>query len=304
VTGQSDATSTVTDKPSSELKDRVGAAASTDSISETRREPHTQAPPSIPIPHPGGPRAGDRTAVAPLPQLIRSFSSSTVVVLLTALLIGLIWYVFVLRSQVTTETDQRQQVEAALLEETKRLNLLKKQVTEQERQVAALKEEFTQRSGDISRLKDAVVSRDHELVRINKDLVQRDQELVSLRKTFAQRNEMLGVIQSPNVKVIWLSGSHKAQSARAFVLFDPQSKKGVLYAYNLPPPPPGKTYQLWAILEKPVNAGTFIIDSGNKGRLLFRGAQSWSRVSKFAVSLERQGGRPKLPGDIYLGVGL
>jgi anti-sigma-K factor RskA len=220
------------------------------------------------------------------------------------LLVGTMFYAYTLRSQVTTATGERQQVETALQEETKRLSHLKKQVTEQEQQVAALKAEFTQRSEDINRLKEAVVLRDHELLKIHKDLVQRDLELVSLRKTFAQRNEMLGVMQSPNAKVISLSGSQRASSARGFVLFDPLTSKGFLYAYNLPLPPPGKTYQLWAILDKPVSAGIFTADSGNKGRLLIKGARSWSRVSKFAVSLERQGSRPKQPGDIYLGVGL
>jgi anti-sigma-K factor RskA len=227
-----------------------------------------------------------------------------VVVLLISLLIGAILYAYILHSRVTTESDQRRQVEAVLQEESKRVALLKKQVAEQEQQVAALKAQFTERSSDISRFKEALVSRDHELVNIHKDLVQRDQELVSLRKTFAQRSEMLGVLQSPNVKVIWLSGSHRAPSARAIVLFDPQTRKGLLYAYNLPQPPAGKTYHLWAILDKPVSAGTITIDSGNKSRLLIKGTPNWARVSKFAVSLERQGGRPKLPGDLYLGVGL
>jgi anti-sigma-K factor RskA len=227
--------------------------------------------------------------------------SNVLVGVLVVLLVAAIAYVYTLQSKSATE---RQELETALHEETQRLNTLKKQITEQERAVVALKAEFLERSGDVTRLKDAVVSRDHELVKIHNDLVQRDQELVSLRKTFAQRSEMLGVLNSPNVKVILLSGSHRASTARGFVLYDSHIRKGLLYAFNLPRPPLGKTYHLWAILDKPVSAGAFSVDAGSKSRFLIKGAPSWTRVSKFAVTLEREGSRPKLSGDLYLGVGL
>jgi anti-sigma-K factor RskA len=64
--------------------------------------------------------------------------------------------------------------------------------------------------------------------------------------------------------------------------------------------PPGKAYQLWAIMDKPVSAGTFGVDTGHKCRHMAKGIPDPSRVTKFAVSLEPEGGRPQPTGEIYL----
>jgi anti-sigma-K factor RskA len=68
----------------------------------------------------------------------------------------------------------------------------------------------------------------------------------------------------------------------------------------MPALPPGKTYQLWAIVDKPMSAGTFRTDSGHKSRVVLKDLPDLSRISKFAVSLEPDGGRPQPTGAIYL----
>jgi anti-sigma-K factor RskA len=83
-------------------------------------------------------------------------------------------------------------------------------------------------------------------------------------------------------------------------MFDPSSKRALLYAFNMPPLPAGKTYQLWAVLDKPISAGTFGTDTGHKGRLLTPRMPELSRIKKFAVSVEPEGGQPQPTGQIYL----
>ncbi|MER3423147.1 MAG: hypothetical protein C4293_07860 [Nitrospiraceae bacterium] len=68
----------------------------------------------------------------------------------------------------------------------------------------------------------------------------------------------------------------------------------------MPPLPPGKTYQLWAIVDNPISAGTFTTDSGHKSRLVLRSLPDLSRINKFAVSVEPEGGRSQPTGEIYL----
>ena len=86
----------------------------------------------------------------------------------------------------------------------------------------------------------------------------------------------------------------------AFLLFDPVTKKAWLYAFNLPALPNGKVYQLWAIEDKPVSAGVFGLDTGQKGRMMIRNLHQFSRMKKFAVTMEPDGGLAQPTGAIYL----
>jgi anti-sigma-K factor RskA len=53
-------------------------------------------------------------------------------------------------------------------------------------------------------------------------------------------------------------------------------------------------------VDKPISAGTFGTDRGNKSRVLIRQIPELSRIKKFAVSLEPEGGQPQPTGQIYL----
>lgn len=217
--------------------------------------------------------------------------------LLIILLVGALAYAVAVRLQAD---DQRQQVEQALQGETARLAALQRQVREQEALLAGLREEVTQRTGNLDALREALARQETEIEALHLELADREKEATSLRRVLAQRDDMLGFLHSPRVKVVPLAGSPAAQSAGAFVLFDPETRKAFLYGFNMPSLPPGKTYQLWAIVDKPVSAGTFGIDAGHNCRHMARSIPDPSRITKFAVSLEPEGGRPQPTGDIYL----
>lgn len=108
------------------------------------------------------------------------------------------------------------------------------------------------------------------------------------------------MIKNPSSRVVSLTGSEAAKSAGALLLFDPASKKAWLYAFNLPALPSGKVYQLWAIDDKPVSAGVFGLDAGQKGRMLIKQLPDFARMKKFAVTVEPDGGLPQPTGAIYL----
>ena len=91
-----------------------------------------------------------------------------------------------------------------------------------------------------------------------------------------------------------------AKSGRRVLLFDPTTKKAWLYAFNLPALPSGKVYQLWAIDDKPVSAGVFGLDAGQKARMFIKNMGEFPRMKKFAVTVEPDGGRPEPTGAIYL----
>jgi anti-sigma-K factor RskA len=121
-----------------------------------------------------------------------------------------------------------------------------------------------------------------------------------MQRLVRQQEDFSTLLKSPHAKVVALSGSELAKESGAFLLFDPVTKKAWLYAFNLPALPSGKVYQLWAIDEKPVSAGVFNPDPGQKGRLMIKSLPEFSKMKTFAISVEPTGGRPQPTGAIYL----
>ncbi len=220
--------------------------------------------------------------------------------LLVLLLAGTGVYAVSMRRQIATEIEQRQRVETALQEETAHLAMLQRLITEQEQTLAGLRQEINQRVGDVGQLKDTLTHREVELGQLRTLVAQQEQETTILRKALAQGDEISVFLRSPSVQVIPLAGSAVARSAGALLLYDPDSRKAFFYAFNMPPLVERKTYQLWAILDKPVSAGTFTTDAGHKSRLIIRNIPDLARITKFAVSVEPEGGRPQPTGEIYL----
>lgn len=202
-----------------------------------------------------------------------------------------------LRAQIEADLAQRRQLEAALRSETERLAVLELHAAAKEGEVSGTRQELAAKLGQ---LRDTVGRLEAELGRMRAALAQDEQEAAALKTALAQRDEILAFLRSPRVKVVTLSGSEEAKGASAFLLFDPESRKAFFYAFNMPPLPEGKTYQLWAIVDQPVSAGTFGIDAGQKSRALIPKLPDLSRITKFAVSLEPEGGRPQPTGNVLL----
>jgi len=221
-------------------------------------------------------------------------------VVLLVLLLGTGWYAWMTHRQVANEAAQRRQIEVALHDAWTRTAALQQDLTQQEQALASLKEEVEQRIGTVSDTRDKLIEREAELDVVREELSRREQETAGLRKALAQRDDMLTFLRSAHVKVVSLAGVESAKSAGAFLLYDHETKKAFFYAFNMPALPPGKTYQLWAIVDKPMSAGTFRTDSGHKSRIVLKDLPDLSRISKFAVSLEPEGGRPQPTGAIYL----
>jgi Anti-sigma-K factor rskA len=233
-------------------------------------------------------------------SFVRPSLQPAISMVLLLLLGGTGWYAWMTHRQVAGESAQREQIEAALHDAVTRTAALQQDLTQQEQALASLKEEVEHRIGTVSDTRNTLIEKEAELDVAREELLKREQETARLRKTLAQRDDMLTFLRSAHVKVVSLSGVESAKSAGAFLLYDNETKKAFFYAFNMPPLPPGKTYQLWAIVDKPMSAGTFRTDSGQKSRVVLKDLPDLSRISKFAVSLEPEGGRPQPTGAIYL----
>jgi len=220
------------------------------------------------------------------------FALASIVLLLA---VGI--YALTLRSQLQTEAAQRRQIEMAMQDEGRRLTVLQLQATEQERKLSEIRNDFVDKLGTP---RGTLVAREAELAQLRDRLAQQEQQASVSKKTPTREDEMAAFLRTPNIQVVSLTGSDEAKSAGGLLLLDPSSKKAFLYAFNMPPLPPGKTYQLWAILDRPVSAATFGTDSGNKSRIMIRRIRDMSQIKKFAVSVEPEGGQLQPTGQIYL----
>ncbi|MCE3223834.1 MAG: uncharacterized protein K0S58_2014 [Nitrospira sp.] len=200
-------------------------------------------------------------------------------------------------TQSAERSGEIQQLQAAVQQATARVATLQADAQRREQAVGTLKSELDQRATELADVRDQLIQREAELDDVRAQLTQRES---SLQRLARQNEEFSGFFKNPASKVVSLSGSEMAKSAGAFILFDPVTKKAWLYAFNLPALPNGKVYQLWAIDEKPVSAGVFGLDTGQKGRMLIRNLHEFSRMKKFAVTVEPDGGVPQPTGAIYL----
>lgn len=222
-----------------------------------------------------------------------------ITVLLFVILAGTGFYALSLRSQLEGEIGQRQQVAEVLEETVGKMALLRQQVTEQENIVEDLQDKQNRELSTVASLNDQLESRKAELENVRSQLTEREQETVFLHRTLEQKDTVVRLLLSPNVVVVSLEGLDQSPGS-AFLLFDPQRGTGLFYSFNLPALPRGKVYQLWAIVDKPMSIGTFGLDRGRKGRMLIKNLTNFSRISKFAVSIEPEGGRPQPTGPIHL----
>ena len=147
-----------------------------------------------------------------------------------------------------------------------------------------------------------------ERTRLRKENGQASQELLALREKNAQVEEELASLQKKNVLAEVKIATLKAQvaayaTATAVVVWDKDQKNGVLQLEKLPPPGPGKDYQLWVIdpkIAQPVSAGILAVPNDGLIRASFHPTTPIESAGAFAISVEKAGGSSKPEGQIIL----
>ncbi len=120
------------------------------------------------------------------------------------------------------------------------------------------------------------------------------QEIMELRKKDAFAQVQIATLQST-------VGAYK--QGVAVVVWDSEKHQGVLKLEKMPPVEAGKDYQLWVVDPKnptPVDAGIVRVDAEGFAKVDFKPVNFVSEASKFALSVEREGGVPKSEGPIIL----
>ncbi len=139
-----------------------------------------------------------------------------------------------------------------------------------------------------------------QIVSLSREVEQQREQVAALRSQMAQQRELLTILRSPETEVVTLAGLKPSPAARGRMWWNPEAG-GIFVANALPPPPPGRTYQLWAIAGgKPVSAGVFEVDPQGTGGLRVKPLPGLQTVDVFAVTLEPAGGLPQPTGEMYL----
>lgn len=126
-------------------------------------------------------------------------------------------------------------------------------------------------------------------------------KIESSRTELSRRDLRARVLESDDVRMLFLGGQGPQPKARGRVFWSQGAKRGVLVAGNLERLPADRQYQLWVFVDgRPVDAGVF--DADVSGRALFesRDLAAVTSAENFAVTVEPRGGRPQPSGPIVL----
>ena len=127
-------------------------------------------------------------------------------------------------------------------------------------------------------------------------------ELRREREELARRQEAIDLMTSPGAQVTALAGTDMATRAHGKFVYDRDTGRAMLMAYDLPPAPDGKAYQLWFIAEgkPPMPGRVFNTDSAGRAEMREQLPVEARAASVFAVTLEPSGGVAAPTGAKYL----
>ncbi len=145
-----------------------------------------------------------------------------------------------------------------------------------------------------------ILQMNHQLADQQAQLHEELKQIEQLKGELQEERLVTAFLQTPGVRVTALAGTPKSPQANGIVFWSPKATQAYFFASNLPVAPAGKTYQLWMITDKPVNAGIFGVNREGKGSLPIEGLSDTAKAQKFAVTLEPAGGVPQPTGDMQL----
>ena len=141
-----------------------------------------------------------------------------------------------------------------------------------------------------------------EMARLAAGSEQLSRDIERARQELALARESNDLLASPETIFASLDGTKAAPQAGARVAFDAQTGRALLIAFDLPPAPDGKAYQLWFIkgAQPPVPGRVFKTDERGRGLLRDQSPPAGLEADTFAVTLEPEQGVPAPTGEIYL----
>jgi anti-sigma-K factor RskA len=127
-----------------------------------------------------------------------------------------------------------------------------------------------------------------------------DQRMAAAQRTASSAQQAVAVLTAPDLARVNLAGQPPAPNASARAFWS-RSRGMVFTASNLPPLPPGRTYQLWVVTaQAPLSAGLLTPDPRGGVSETFSTPPDIPQPIALAVTIEPAGGVPAPTGDKYL----
>jgi len=141
-----------------------------------------------------------------------------------------------------------------------------------------------------------------ELETRSHQLVQTELALEEALDRLQASQTLIASLTAPDGRAVQLAGTGPATEAHARAYIDPQTRRLVVFVYDLPPLPEDQTYQLWVIAEgeAPVDAGIFATDADGRGRHDAITVPAVAGPATIAVTIEPAQGVPQPTGPIVL----
>ena len=112
--------------------------------------------------------------------------------------------------------------------------------------------------GNINADWQAAVGQDEEIVSLHRTVSEKEEAILSLRLSLSEKEDALALIEARNTVSVTLAGNSFSPKALGKIFWNPERNAGLFFAFDLPLPPNGKIYQLWANQkESKVDAGVF-----------------------------------------------
>ncbi len=136
---------------------------------------------------------------------------------------------------------------------------------------------------------------------LRQSLDEEQQARQEVETRFSVLQDAVDALTAPRTQTVALAGQGSASGAVAKAFIDPDNRRLFLYVHNLPPLPPGSTYQLWLIVDGvPVSAGVFGVEPNGTARLDGERIPALEGAITVAVTVEPAGGVPQPTGPMVL----
>jgi len=130
---------------------------------------------------------------------------------------------------------------------------------------------------------------EQQIASLNNEKTQLAQEFNVEQAKYKTMESGMSILQSPYNKLVMMKGLPVAPNSLAMIYWNTQTHEVFINVHQLPIPPQGKQYQLWALAGgKPIDAGVFDVSDS----LLVQKMKVIDTAESFAVTLEDVGGSP------------
>jgi len=157
-----------------------------------------------------------------------------------------------------------------------------------------------QLAGETAGLRAELAAQVQTVSELRRKLDEQEKTLTLVKAQAAEQERTLALLGDPETRLVSLAGLAPRPQAQGRIIWNARAG-GLLVAADLPPPPAGKVYELWAIAGgKPLPAGLFTVDAEGKASLAVAPLAGVATVDVFAVTLEPAGGVQSPTGAMYL----